>query len=202
MESSDRMGGAALIAAAAGTIIGMAHHPTPSANLHIGPLVHGLLIFFVGLSAFGFAAYCAARGPGRPAILGGAVSYGFALLGHTGAATINGFAVAALAARGEPIGRDTWLLAWEMNQALAQLGVVAAGIAILHWSADLLASRRKEARALGFLGLLAGGAPSMLLVAGAIDMDLTGASIAYAAHAVWGALLGLHLLRGKACHSG
>ena len=184
--------------AAAGTVIGMAHHPTSVADAHLSQWVHGLLILFLGLTAFGFAAFCAASGPGRPAILAGAVSYAMAMIGHTGAATVNGFAVAILAERGEPIGRDTLLLAWDINQALAQLGVVAAGTAILLWSVDLLGRGGRGARLLGLLGLAAGAVPAVLLVSGAMRLNLSGALAAYSAHAAWAAALGLYLLRGGA----
>ena len=202
MAGSERIGGAALVAAGVGIVVGMAHHPTSVADAHLSQWIHGLLIVFLGLTAFGFAAFCAARSPGRPAILAGAVAYAMALLGHTGAATVNGFAVAVLAARGEAIGRDTLLLAWDINQALAQLGVAAAGTAILFWSVDLLARKSGESRLLGGLGLLLGGGPVVLLVSGAISMNLTGALIAYAAHAAWGSALGIHMLRGKAAQVG
>lgn len=202
MADSERIGGAALVASGAGIVFGMAHHPTSVADAHLSQWIHGVLIVFVGLTAFGFAAFCAARGPARPAILAGVVAYGMAVLGHTGAATVNGFAVAVLAARGEPIGRDTLLLAWDINQALAQLGLAAAGTAILLWSIDLLAQKSGESRVLGALGVLLGGGPVVLLIAGVITMNLTGAVMAYAAHAAWGAALGLHLLRGKVSSAG
>ena len=198
MMTSERIGGVALMVAAAGTMVGMAHHPTGMADAHLSQWVHGLLIVFLGLTAFGFAAFCAVSGPGRPAILAGAVSYAMALIGHVGAATVNGFAVAVLASRGEPIGRDTLLLAWDINQALAQLGVVAAGAAILLWSIDLLGRKAGQARLLGLLGVVAGAVPSVLLVSGAMTMNLTGAFTAYAAHAAWAAALGICLLRGRA----
>ena len=202
MASSERIGGAALLAAGVGIVFGMAHHPTSVADAHLSQWIHGLLIVFVGLTAFGFAAFCAARGPGRPAILAGAVAYAMAMIGHTGAVTVNGFAVAVLAARGEPIGRDTMLLAWDINQALAQLGVAAAGTAIVLWSLDLLGRKSGESRLLGVLGVLLGTGPVVLLLWGVISMNAAGAFVAYGAHATWGAALGLHLLRGKTTGAG
>jgi hypothetical protein len=202
MVGSERIGGAALIAGGAGIVLGMGHHPTSVADAHLSQWIHGLLIVFLGLTAFGFAAFCTARGPTRPAILAGAVAYAMAMLGHIGAATVNGFAVAVLAARGEPIGRDTMLLAWDINQALAQLGVAAAGVAFLFWSLHLLARKSGESRLLGALGLLLGCGPVVLLLSGVISLNLTGAFFAYAAHAAWGAALGIHLLRGKAAGEG
>jgi hypothetical protein len=160
-------------------------------------MVHGLLLTFLALTTFGFATLAAARGPG-PAILAGIVCYAFALFGHVGAAMIDGFVVPALAARGASVGRDMFLLTWEMNQAFAGLGVIAAGFAILLWSLDFLGRRSGETRAIGALGLAAGGGPAALLLLGAIEMNVTGAMLAYSAHAAWGAAVGVHLLRGKA----
>ena len=197
MQVNERAGGVALVVAGAGIVLGMAHHPT-----HLGPglmnqLIHGVLLGFLGLTTFGFATLAAARGP-RPTILAGAVCYAFALFGHVGAATIDGFVVPALAARGAVVGRDLFLLSWDMNQALATLGVVAAGLAILFWSADFLTRRGPEPRLIGALGVLSGAGPVGLLAAGAINMRVSGALIAYACHAAWGAAVGIHLLRSKA----
>jgi len=198
MRKNERIGGAALIVAAAGIMLGMAHHPTHLSAGLLNQWVHGILLAFLALNTFGFACFVLARGPARPAILAGAVCYGFALFGHIGAGTINGFAVPALARHGEAIGRDVFQFAWEVNQALAAFGVVAASAAILFWSADFLGRRGVEARAIGAFGLVAGGAPALLLLGGVTNMHVAGALFAYASHAVWGAAVGVHLLRQKA----
>lgn len=197
MGSSERIGGAALIAAAAGTVLGMAHHPTSFHSGGPGPAVHAAMIVFVGLSAFGFSAFAGARGAARPAVLAGGICYAIALFGHVGAATINGFVTPAVAKGAGAVGHDVFLLAWETNQALATLGVFAAGLAILLWSVDFLARESVEARAIGGLGFAAGAGSAALLLSGAIEMDVTGAFIVYAVHAAWGAAVGFHLLRGK-----
>jgi hypothetical protein len=183
--------------AAAGTVFGMAHHPTHASAGFMIQIVHGVLLTFAALTAFGFATFVAARGL-RPIVLAGTICYAFALFGHLGAAMIDGFVVPALAGRGANVGRDMFLLTWEMNQAFAGLGVIAAGFAILLWSLDFLGRRSGETRAIGALGLAAGGAPAALLLSGAIGMNVTGAMLAYSAHAAWGAAVGVHLLREKA----
>lgn len=199
---SDKVGGAALIAAAAGTVLAMSQHPAGPNSGALGPAVHAAMIVFLGLTAFGFAAFAAARGASRPAILAGAVCYAIALFGHAGAATVNGFVVPALAARGEIVGHDIFLLAWEANQALAKLGVIAAGLAVLVWSTDFIGRPSVEARVIGGAGLIAGAAPPLLLLAGVIDMNVAGAILAYAVQAAWGAAVGFHLMRGKAGTAG
>jgi len=197
--TSERAGGVALIAAAAGTVLAMSHHPTGAHSGVLGAAVHTAMILLVGLTAFGFAAFAAVRGPARALILAGAVAYALALFGHVGAATINGFVVPALVGRdGTPVSHDIFLLAWEANQALAKLGVVAGGLAILLWSIDFLGRAGREARAIGIAGLIAGAAPPALLLAGLIEMNVAGAFIAYALQGAWGAAVGFHMARGRA----
>lgn len=199
MKSNEAMGGAALLIAAAGTVAGMAHHPAGTGAGFIGPAVHGALLLFLVLTAYGFASFAAARGAGRPPILAGLVCYAVAMSGHIAAATINGFIVPALAARNpKGIAPDILGLTWHANQALATLGVVAASGAILLWSFDFLSRPGRETRILGGSGLIAGLGVPVLLATDAIDMNLTGAFIAYALHAGWGAAVGFHLIRGRA----
>ena len=199
MQDTQRFGGAALIAAAAGTVLAMAHHPVGAHSGVLGPAVHAAMIAFVTLTAFGFASFAAARGAARPAILAGLVLYASALFGHVGAAMINGFVVPALAGRGPvAVDHDIFLLAWEANQALAKLGVIASSLAFLFWSLDFLGRSGAEPRAIGMVGLAAGIAPPALLLAGVIEMDVAGAFLVYAVQAAWGVCVGLHLVRRRA----
>jgi hypothetical protein len=202
MQRSDRIGGAALIVGGAAVVIGMAHHPSGTAPPAFGEAVHAALIASLGLTAFGFSAFCALRGTARPLILAGLVSYAIAVLGHVCAGTINGFVVPALSARPEPVPGAIYLLAWETNQAFAELGAVAAGVAILLWSLDLVREGSMPVRLIGFLGLAAGAVPTALLLSGAMRMNLAGAFIAYAAHAAWGVALGFLLMRGMGSAAG
>lgn len=198
MNVNRRIGGLALIVAAAGTIVGMAHHPTSVEAGLLGPTVHGALIFFLALTAFGFASFAVDRGGSRSAILGGIVCYAIGLFGHLGAATINGFIVPALAADGAyRTGGELAAFAWSANQALATLGVVAAGAAITLWSLDLLWRPGVETRVIGLTGIVAGIAAPALLAADLLAMNVAGASLLYALQAGWGALVGVHLIRRK-----
>jgi hypothetical protein len=109
------------------------------------------------------------------------------------AATINGFAVPALL--GYPqgtIGHDVPLLAWELNQALARLGVIATGIGYGLLGFSLW---RNGERVVGTAGVLAGLLPATLLVVGILNMKLPGAIFAYTAQLAWLALLGWNLSR-------
>lgn len=195
-KAGDRIGGGALIAGAVGVVFTMAHHPTGMHGGGLGGIVHGAMIFLLGLLTFGFARFGQGRGFGQPLILAGAVAYLTSFMAHIGAATINGFVVPALAG-GEPaVSHDLFRFAWHSNQALAKLGVFATGLAYLGWGLDLAQVRRT--RLLGIAGIAAGAIPAALLASGAIRMDVAGAFIAYAAHAVWAALLGAAMWRGLA----
>jgi hypothetical protein len=190
IRTGDRPAGIALIGAAGLSMLAMAHHPTSlRAGAMIG-IVHGAMILFAGMMAFGFTHMARRRGLDRPAVLAGLVAYGIGILASTGAALVNGFAAPALAAHGA--SHDAFDTLWFLNQALAKLGVVAAGLAYLLWSFDLWRQRRAAA----LLGLLAGGVPALLLLGGWIDMHLHSAALVYAAQVLWAALIGWLLLRG------
>jgi len=193
MKEADRVAGVAMIAAAAGALLAMGHHPSGAhGGSALAGIVHASMIALLGLLIFGFTHMARRRGLDRPAVLAGLLAYGIALFGHVGAATINGFVVPALAARGVT-AHDLFLFAWEMNQALAKLGVYATSAAYLFWSAELIGEGRT--RLLGALGVVAAILPASLLASGAIRLDVTGAFISYAVQVGWAALVGLHLLR-------
>lgn len=194
-RAGDRIGGGVLIAAAAGVVFTMAHHPTGMHGGGLGGIVHGAMILLLGLLTFGFARFGQGRGFGRPLILAGAVAYLASFMAHIGAATINGFVVPALAGGNAPVSHDILRFAWEANQALARLGVVATGMAYLMWGAEL--ARERPSRWLGAAGIVLGVVPAALLAAGLIRINVAGAFIAYAAHMLWAVLLGATMWRGR-----
>ena len=197
-RTNDRAAGAALMAGALGTVLAMAHHPSGAHSGALGPLVHGAMIALLTMTAWGFLRFELGRGASRPLPLAGLLVYGVSLFGHIGAATINGFVVPALAARGHgAVSHDVFLLAWEANQALARLGVYMTGLAFTFWSVDLVIRERGAWRLAGLLGLAAGLVPAGLLAAGVIRMDLAGAFLVYGVHAAWAALIGLLLVSGR-----
>jgi hypothetical protein len=192
MTRGDRAAGIALIGAAAASMLAMAHHPTSlRAGAMIG-IVHGAMILFVGLMAFGFTHVARRRGLDRPAVLAGLVAYGIGAFAGIGAAVINGFAAPALAAHMPEASHELFDLTWALNQALAKLGVVATGVAYALWSIDLW----RRTKAIALLGLLAGLVPAVLLIGGWIGMHLHAAILVYAAQAAWAALIGAWVLRG------
>lgn len=191
-RQGDRTAGIALIAAAATSILAMAHHPSSFRAGAIIGIIHGVMILVVGAMLFGFSHFARRRGLERPAVLAGLVAYGIGAAANVGAATINGFVAPALPGHGSPGHHDLFAFAWAANQALAGMAVVAIGAAYALWSLDLLRTNRL----LAALGLLAGAVPAALLVGGWIDMHLQAAILVYAGQVLWAALLGWLMLRG------
>ena len=146
MRNEDRVAGIALIAAAATSMLAMAHHPTSlRAGAMIG-IVHGVMILVVGAMLYGFAHFARRRGLERPAVLAGLIAYGIGAAANIGAAVINGFVAPALPAHGAPGARGSVRLRLGGDQALAGLGVIAIGAAytalVARPAADEQAGRR------------------------------------------------------------
>lgn len=193
-----RIAAIALIAASAGTVLAMGHHPTLAQSEGTGGLVHGALILFQALMAFGFILLSRRLGLSQPGVLAGLVAYAIGVPVNVGAASISGFIVPALASRGMEISNpELFLLAWEANQALSWIGVFATGAAFILWSIELVRRGDRENRIVGILGLLAGSLPLALLVSGSLIMTVSGAYAVYAIHVGWTGLVGVQLWRGK-----
>jgi hypothetical protein len=193
---SDRIAGGVLVLASLASMLVMAHHPSDAHQMVMGQIVHGAMITIVGLTAFGLVHFARRLGTGRPTVLAGLIAYGIAVFGDIGAGTINGFVVTNLVANGET-DHAIFALAWEANQALARLGVVATGVAFVLWSVALATRAGVFGRALGGLGIVAGVAPAVLLMTGAMTMHLHSAILIYAGQALWMVLAGLYLWTGR-----
>ena len=192
---SDRAVGLALMVAAATSVAVMAVHPTGAHAAGLGAFVHASMIALLSITGYGFVQFVIRVGF-RPATLAGLVAYAVSVFGHIGAATVNGFVVPALAQH-PGVARDVFLFAWELNQALAGLGVSAAGVAFVLWSIPLLRSRATDMRVLAAAGLLLGLVQSVSILTGSVQLDVHGALLLYGLHGLWAALVGLQLYRGK-----
>jgi hypothetical protein len=191
-RTADRVAGGIMIGAAALAMLAMSHHPT---SLHAGALiqiVHGAMILVVGALAFGFIHLARRLGLERPAVLAGLVAYAIAAAANIGAATINGFALPAFFADAPNAGHDLFGFAWALNQALAKLAVIAAGLAYILWSLALW----RGARVVALLGFAAGIVPAILMLGG-LALHVHAALFVYAAQMLWAALAGWLLLRGR-----
>jgi len=194
---TQKVGGAALAIAAIGTIVSMAHHPEGTHGAEsLNAIVHGGMMILLSVMAWGFLQFAIARGPSRGWISAGGVAFAVSLLGHIGAATINGFAVPALAA-GPPVSHDVFRFAWHLNQALAKLGVVAGAVAYLLWSADLLLRGARTQKIVGAAGALIGGAILVLMFGALVRLNVAGAMTVYTLQAVWAVIVGVMLALGQ-----
>ncbi len=197
MTDDARTGGWILAVASVVTVVAMAHHPSGAHGLGgIAALVHPAMMLLLALLFFGFTLYARRRGLDHAPVLGGLLAYAISLVAHLGAATINGFVVPALAARGaDAVGHDVFVLCWEINQALARLGVVATGAAFVLWAVDLWRTPGWITRAAALGGLFAGALPAAAMIAGLSGMTLKTAIVVYALHAAWTLLIGVLMLR-------
>jgi hypothetical protein len=188
-----RDGGIALIAGSVASIILMMNHPSGPHGGPLGPIVHGGMMLALSAMLFGFIAFVIGRGARTPLILG-LIAAAVSLAAHVAAATINGFTVPVMAewSSGAP-GHDVFLLAWLLNQALAEIGVFATGIAYLCWAAEL----RRDQPILAAAGALCGVVPAALLATGIIKLDVHGALLAYGLHGLWALTLGVTMFRAS-----
>jgi hypothetical protein len=188
-----RDGGIALVAGAIASIILMMNHPSGPHGGGVVPVVHGGMMIALASMAFGFVCFVLDRGA-RTAVILGLIAYATSFGAHIAAATINGFAVAAMAnwPNGAP-GHDVFLFAWVLNQALAGLGIFATGIAYCCWAFDL----RRDRPIVAAAGALAGIIPAALLASGVIRLDVHGALLAYGLHGLWALLLGATMIRAS-----
>ena len=205
-----RASGALLVASAALSVLGMAHHPTGHGHgrtlleslAAIGPLanlVHGLLLAIMLAQLIGQAGLATRLGWNRLVVQGAFIAQAIGGVALTGAAAINGFATAFVAGRlvtGGHVQPDQfkpvlWVLAGQA-QAWAQIGTAAWAIALGLWGASVWSRHRPLALAALPLVLvpLAGGL-------GLIPLDVIGFGAVVVAQALWAGAAGLLLWRGR-----
>lgn len=209
-----RTAGAVLIAAAALSVLAMAHHPTAHGHAgadmvgelaRIGPLsraVHAAMIATVLAVWLALAEYSAWRGE-RTLVRMALRLYGVGAAAMTGAALVNGFALDTLAAGAlhagpEAMGDAARLmpLTWALNQALAGFGTFALTAGIAAWSLELWRTPGALARVTAGYGVAMALAVAVPFALGAFRLDVMGMAAVVAAHAVWYAGVGLLTWRG------
>ncbi len=193
----------------------MAHHPTISSGSDqdqlqeiiresaTNSMVHGIMIFLVGLLWISFLLYSQRRGFDKVTIMIAAVSFSIGSIAFIGAAIINGFAVAGvvehfMSASEEELSnlKAIRLFSWEINQALANLGVAASGVALFFWSLNIL-NHELSARFVGLIGVFIGLGMSVAIFTGWLHLHLTGMTIAIAAESIWFVLLSIQLIKNR-----
>jgi hypothetical protein len=163
----------------------------------LNTLVHGGMILFLFVLLVGFVAMSLRRGLMNALVLAALIAYAISAVAHFGAATINGFIVPSLGTSAEPPSHEIFRLCWQANQALAKLGVFATGAAYILWSLDLLRGPGVTNRIIALAGFAAGALPAAAIATEALKMDVHGAFIIYAIHALWAALIAIQLIRRK-----
>jgi len=195
VQPDSRLAGAAMIGAALLTVFAMAHHPTGAGgHSNLAQMVHGVMMIVVVVTLAGFTRFATHRGLGRFTVLAALVFYAAGAVANLMAATINGFAVPALAE--QDVSHDLFRLCWELNQAFAYGAVYATSTAFVLWGGDLALSKSGP-RLLGIAGLAAGLAPAALLAADALDMNVAGAFVVYATQCAFAVAVGVHLMWAK-----
>jgi hypothetical protein len=208
-----RHAGIILLGATLLAVLMMAHHPSAGSHdsaalaIEIGEkagtsrLVHGVLIALIGAQLFALCVFCDRIGSARPAVRAGLVAYSIGAGAMIGAALISGFIISNLAAHyAQPAPADSVpfielaRLCMIGNQALAKLGVVAMSAAILLWSIALFHASRRHAW-IAAIGVLAGAAPAIGLIVGALQLDVRGMTLVVVCQTAWLAAVGVQLIR-------
>jgi hypothetical protein len=208
-----RIAGSVLVAATLLSILMMAHHPSASTHdpaslaadiagtATLSRVVHGVLIALIALELYAFVVFSARFASGRSAARAALVGYAIGAGAMIGAALISGFVVSSLgiyyASATDPAPFvDFARVCMTGNQALAKLGVIATSAAIVLWSIAFLHDRSRW-RWLAIVGFVAGLAPAIALLAGAVRLDVHGMLLVVVAQAIWNLAAGTELIRGR-----
>lgn len=214
--SQGRTSGIVLIVSTLFSVFTMAHHPAVSAPT-IGEALQQLKSFadltawvHGGLIALMLVSYCALvefsmqRGVERPLVRAGLVFYGAGVVAMIGAASVSGWITPKVAGLfANPTDQDLHTLAalinysGILNRTLADIGAVAMSAGIFFWSAGLLHSKG-AARWVGALGILAGLAPALGLIAGGFHLNVQGMLAVVLIQAVWDIAVGVLLITDQA----
>lgn len=129
------------------------------------------------------------------------VSYGFAVVTVTVAAAVSGFVGTAVAERYLAADEATRQLLHQVfhyngmiNQAFAKMSFVGSAVAIVLWSVAILRSGALG-RAVGFVGLVVGGATLVGVLIGPVHLGLHTVLLYYLGQGAWLVWIGVELIR-------
>lgn len=203
--TDNKLSSLALILGSAGTIITMIFHPTghiamaqlePTIRMLIGVHALGLTcvpILFLG--AWGLSRQLAST---DRLVLVAMVLYVFALLAVMNAAVADGLIAPSIfrqivASSGSPPTIDAWRMMSKynlyVNQAYAQVFVVASSLAILLWSISIWRTHQL-ARNLGIYGCILGPVTLLALFSGRLQLDAHGFGIVILGQSLWFVIAG------------
>jgi hypothetical protein len=204
----EAVSGGALIAGALASMVTMVLQPTGSQLLadvqHLAPVgvaVHALGLTAIPVSfvgAIGLTRRLAADGESAVAAL---VAYGMASVAVMIAAVASGLLATGLASQ-MAVATDTerdlagalFHYTGHINQVFAKVYVVASSVAILLWSASILANGRL-ARGAGVLGVVVGALALFAVVIGHLRLDVHGFGAVVLCDGIWMIVIGTLLIR-------
>jgi hypothetical protein len=213
--TDEQKGGIALVAGAVGGMVTMALHPTGRDLFtpgHFAPMaslataVHALAIASLPVSFLGALALTRRlAAPDRLAVPAAAlVVYGFALVAAMVAAAASGLVGPGLARElldAAPPASDGWRLLFQyngrLNQAFAQVFVVASSAAIVLWSATIVRTRALLP-GIGVYGLVLGTVLVLAVLSGHLRLDVHGFGLVILGQAIWFVVVGARMARAAA----
>jgi hypothetical protein len=201
--SRDRASGALLLGGVLAQLLVAALHPTghdvaggaAARNVAVHAAAIGSLpLLFVGLLGL------TRRLGSSPTAVLGLATWVLAAVAMLSAAVQSGFVATELLARlreAEPAApsfdRQVLTYGWLVNQGFADVGVVAASVAMLLWSAAILRSGRLS-RVAGAAGAVVGAAVVLAVGSGHVRLDVHGFAVVTLAQGAWLAWVGVLLL--------
>jgi hypothetical protein len=209
----NRLGGIAFILGAISGMITMSLHPVAGAHPLTPDQFEKVAIFMVGVHVLAIAgipfsflgALALTRrldSPGRVALTA-LVIYGLGLVAVMIAPAMSGLVgteiIRKMIAHGQNL--DQWRTLMEynhiINQAFAQIFVVASCSAVALWSLMIVRSRVLPI-ALGIYGLLLGPVIVITMISGSLSLDVHGFGLIIFSQAIWFIVAGVCLLRSEA----
>jgi hypothetical protein len=213
--SGDSVAGAVLAGASVLSVVFMARHPSVQSSAIADVVaeivreaatdawVHGGLIALMGLLVFGLFGLSQRLELRRPMVRLAAVAYAMGAVAYFDAAMVSGFVVPRLAARystkpAEDLDalRHLLGLTHDVNQALANAGVVATSAALVGWSIAML-RRPGGPRLLGGFGAVLGAVTTAAIFAGRLPLHVHGMGLVVLTQALWTTAAGVQLARGR-----
>ena len=209
--TDDRISGMALIIGMAGSIITMAFHPTghdlstpehSASMMQLNVAVHSLALVCVPILFMGALGLTRRLASPNRLALAGLVLFGFAEIAVMIAATVSGLVAPGLFHHmaADPGMADIWravlTLNGHLNQAFAQVYVVASSAAIVLWSAAILRSGNFS-RPLGVYGYILGPLTVIAVLSGHIRLNVHGFGMVVVSQAVWFISAGVLLWKEK-----
>src|SRR5450631_2005118 len=210
-----RIAGATLAIGTVLEIAAMARHPsvrTSDASQAVHQIadmavlscwVHGALLGFTLIVAYGLSEFALRRDLRRPLIRAGAIAYAAGIVFMLGAAMVSGFIISDLIAYTPhassldlQINAQLLTLCRVLNQTWAKFGVVAMSAGIGLWSIDLLRDSAMG-RMIGILGLLVSAVPALAITFGLMHLDVGGMTAVVLLQAIWNIAVGLAMLRSR-----